>query len=118
VKPSVNAGPDTTADWGRVVQLNGKATDPGSNDQATLQFTWRSATARRAQRAARTSRTRTPGDYTATLQVCDKDLECDTGSMIVQVTERDTTLGATFAGGDAKYDASADTGLTFVIGNN
>ena len=28
VKPSVNAGPDTTADWGRLVQFNGQATDP------------------------------------------------------------------------------------------
>jgi len=37
VKPSVNAGRDTTADWGRPVQFNGQATDPGSNDQATLQ---------------------------------------------------------------------------------
>src|SRR5206468_2689792 len=31
VKPSVNAGPDTTPDWGRPVQVNGQATDPGSN---------------------------------------------------------------------------------------
>src|SRR5262249_39493109 len=32
--PVVNAGPDTTADWGRPVQFNGQATDPGSGDQA------------------------------------------------------------------------------------
>jgi PKD domain len=186
VKPSVNAGPDTTADWGRVVQLNGQATDPGSNDQATLQYTWTfgdgspSATGGPSVVHAYA----TPGDYTATLQVCDKDGACDTDSLIVHVSKRDTTLGytgplasapsktvavtatlvdeygqpvagkkvtfqlgsqtavgttdstgkasaniklvlkpgsyalsATFAAGDAKYNASADTGLTFVIGN-
>src|SRR4051794_37231576 len=186
VKPSVNAGPDTTEDWGRAVQLNGQATDPGSNDQATLQSTWTfgdgspSATGGPSVTHAYA----TPGDYTATLQVCDKDGGCDTDSLIVHVTKRDTALGYTgplfsapsktvtatatlvdaygqpvvgkkvtfqlgsqtavgttdstgkataniklalkpgsyaltadFAAGDAKYNASGDTGLTFVIGN-
>src|SRR5207244_2150223 len=40
VKPSVEAGPDTTTDWGQAVQFNGQATDPGSKDQGTLQSTW------------------------------------------------------------------------------
>src|SRR5258708_31974679 len=40
VPPSVNAGPDTTADWGRIVAFNGQATDPGSTDQSTLQYSW------------------------------------------------------------------------------
>lgn len=186
VKPSVNAGPDTTADWGRDVQLNGQATDPGSNDQATLQYTWTfgdgSPSATGGPSVAHAYAT--PGDYTATLQVCDKDGGCDTDSLIVHVTKRDTTLGytgplfsapsktvavtatlvdeygqpvvgkkvnfqlgsqtavgttdatgkasanvkltlkpgsyalsATFPAGDAKYNASGDTGLTFVIGN-
>jgi PKD domain len=184
-KPSVNAGPDTSADWGRPVQLNGQATDPGANDQATLQYTWTfgdgSPSATGGPSVAHAYAT--PGDYTATLQVCDKDGGCDTDSAIVHVTKRDTTLGYTgplasapsksvpvsatlvdsygqpvagkkitfqlgtqtavgttdstgkasaeiklvqkpgsyalsagFAAGDAKYNASGDTGLTFVIG--
>ena len=97
VKPSVNAGPDTTADWGRAVQLNGQATDPGSNDQATLQYTWTfgdgSPSATGGPNVAHAYAT--PGDYTATLQVCDKDGGCDTDSLIVHVSKRDTTLGYT-----------------------
>jgi PKD domain len=186
VKPSVNAGPDTTDDWGRAVQLNGQATDPGSNDQATLQYTWTfgdgSPSATGGPSVAHSYAA--PGDYTATLKVCDKDGACDTDSSIVHVTKRDTTLGytgpvfsapsktvpvsatlvdeygqavvgkkvsfqlgsqtavgttdatgkasasikltlkpgsyplsANFAAGDAKYNTSGDTGLTFVIGN-
>jgi len=97
VKPSVNAGPDTTADWGRLVQFNGQATDPGSADQATLQYTWTfgdgspSATGGPSVLHAYAL----PGDYTATLQVCDKDGACDSDSMLVHVTKRDTTLGYT-----------------------
>src|SRR4051812_31910384 len=185
-KPSANAGPDTTADWGRTVQLNGQATDPGANDQATLQYTWTfgdgspSATGGPSVAHAYAA----PGDYTATLQACDKDGGCETDSSIVHVTRRDTTLGYTgplysapsktvtatatlvdtygqpvagkkvtfqlgsqtaigttdatgkasaniklvlkpgsyalsvnFPAGDAKYNASGDTGMTFVIGN-
>jgi len=40
VGPSVDAGPDTTSDWGKDVQFNGQASDPGSADQATLNYTW------------------------------------------------------------------------------
>jgi hypothetical protein len=97
VKPSVNAGPDTTADWGRAVQFNGQATDAGSNDQGTLQYVWSfgdgspSATGGPAVVHSYA----TPGDYNASLQVCDKDGGCDTDSRIVHVTKRDTTLGYT-----------------------
>jgi PKD repeat protein len=79
------------------VQLNGHATDPGSNDQATLQHTRTfgdgSPSATGGLNVAHAYAT--PGDYTATLEVCDKDLECDTDSLIVHVTKRDTTLGYT-----------------------
>ncbi len=97
MKPSVNAGPDTTEDWGRAVQLNGQATDAGSNDQSTLQYTWTfgdgSPSATGGPNVAHAYAT--PGDYTATLQVCDKDGGCDTDSLIVHVTKRETTLGYT-----------------------
>jgi hypothetical protein len=36
-----------------------------------------------------------PGDYTATLTVCDKDGGCNSDARVVHVTKRDTTLGYT-----------------------
>jgi hypothetical protein len=36
-----------------------------------------------------------PGDYVATLKVCDKDGDCDSDTRSVNVTKRDTTLGYT-----------------------
>jgi hypothetical protein len=97
VKPSVDAGPDTTSDWGRPVQFNGQATDPGSNDQGTLHYTWSfgdgSPSASGGPSVVHAYAT--PGDYAATLQVCDKDGGCDTDTRTIHVTKRDTTLGYT-----------------------
>jgi hypothetical protein len=97
VKPSVNAGPDTTSDWGRPVQFNGQATDPGSADQATLQYTWTfgdgSPSASGGPSVLHSYAT--PGDYVATLKVCDKDGACDSSTRSIHVTKRDTTLGYT-----------------------
>jgi hypothetical protein len=97
VKPSVNAGPDTTSDWGRLVQFNGQATDPGSNDQATLQYTWTfgDGTPSASGGPSVLHSYATPGDYTATLKVCDKDAACDSSTRAIHVTKRDTTLGYT-----------------------
>ena len=76
--PVANAGPDTIADWGRLVQFNGQATDPGEDDQPFLEYSWDfgdgtlptnpstgGASALHAYAA--------PGDYTATLTVTDDD---------------------------------------------
>ena len=97
VKPSVNAGPDTTADWGKPVQFNGQATDPGSDDQATLQYTWSfgDGTPSATGGPSVVHSYATPGDYVATLKVCDKDGGCDSSTRTVHVTKRDTTLGYT-----------------------
>jgi hypothetical protein len=99
VKPSVNAGPDTTSDWGRLVQFNGQATDPGSNDQATLQYTWTfgDGTPSASGGPSVLHSYATPGDYVATLKVCDKDAACDSSTRGIHVTKRDTTLGYTGA---------------------
>ena len=105
-KPSVNAGPDTTGDWGRLVQFNGQATDPGSDDQSTLQSTWSfgdgSPSATGGPSAAHSYAT--PGDYVATLTVCDKDGACDADSRTIHVTARQTTLAYTgvLSGGPSK----------------
>ena len=100
--PHVNAGPDTTADWGRLVAFNGQATDPGADDQSTLQYSWDfgdgspSATGGPSVLHAYAA----PGVYVATLTVTDKDGGADFDARTVNVTKRDTStgyLGATAA---------------------
>jgi hypothetical protein len=96
--PVVTAGPDTTADWGRPVAFNGQATDPGSADQSTLTYKWTfgdgtpSATGGPSVLHSYATPNTSPG-YTATLEVCDKDLACVTSTRTVLVTKRDTSLG-------------------------
>jgi PKD domain len=96
-KPSVNAGPDTTADWGKPVQFNGQATDPGSDDQATLQYTWSfgDGTPSASGGPSVVHSYAMAGDYVATLKVCDKDGGCDSSARTIHVTKRDTALGYT-----------------------
>jgi hypothetical protein len=103
-QPSVNAGPDTTADWGRLVAFNGQATDPGWDDQSTLQYTWTfgdgtpSASGGPSVLHAYSLPSPNPGDYVATLTVCDKDTSppsCPSDSRQVIVTKRETALGYT-----------------------
>jgi len=96
VVPSVNAGPDTTADWGRPVAFNGQATDPGLADQSTLQYTWDfgdgSPSASGGPSVIHSYSTPSPiAGYLATLNVCDKNLGCNSSSRHVIVTKRDTT---------------------------
>src|SRR5262249_14324515 len=97
VPPSVNAGPDTTSDWGVPVQFNGQATAAGSADQATLQYSWDfgdgSPSASGGPSVVHSYSS--PGLYTATLKVCDEDGLCNIRTRSVYVTKRDTTLGYT-----------------------
>jgi hypothetical protein len=97
VAPSANAGPDTTSDWGRLVQFNGQATDDGWGDQPTLQYTWSfgDGTPSATGGPSVLHSYAVPGDYVATFEVCDKDGACDSDSRTVTVTKRDTTLGYT-----------------------
>lgn len=97
VKPSVNAGPDTTSDWGRLVQFNGQATDPGSGDQSTLEYTWTfgDGTPSASGGPSVLHAYSAPGSYEATFEACDKDGACDSDTRTVLVTIRDTTLAYT-----------------------
>jgi hypothetical protein len=100
VVPSVNAGPDTTADWGRPVAFNGQATDPGADDQPTLQYTWDfgDGTPSASGGPSVIHSYAAPDDYTATLTVCDKDEDpssCPSDTRVIHVTKRDTSTGYT-----------------------
>jgi hypothetical protein len=92
--PVANAGPDTTANWGRPVAFNGQATDPGSADQPTLQYTWAfgDGTPSASGGPSTIHAYSQPGTYTAALKVCDKDGMCDIDTRDVVVTKRDTQL--------------------------
>ena len=94
--PVVTAGPDTTAAWGRLVAFNGAATDPGSDDQSTLTYSWAfgdgtpSATGGPSVLHAYAL----PGAYTATLVVCDRHGHCGLDSRVVTVDKRSVSLGS------------------------
>lgn len=93
--PVVTAGPNTTAPWGVPVALNGSATAPGANDQATLVYSWSfgdgspSATGGASVKHVYSS----PGIYTATLNVCDEDSYCASSSLQVTIRRRNVSIG-------------------------
>jgi hypothetical protein len=135
--PSVNAGPDTTSDWGRPVAFNGQATDPGSGDQSTLQYSWDfgdgSPSATGGPNVLHSyASPGVNGYYDATLTVCDKDGACSSDVRRVDVTKRDTTtsyLGDTAGTFDTPATLSASLvdeygqnvngrSITFLVGTD
>ena len=94
--PVVTAGPDGSAAWGRLVAFNGAGTDPGTDDQSTLTYAWSfgdgtpSATGGPSVQHAYA----VPGEYTATLTVCDRHALCASDSRTVQVAKRAVSLGS------------------------
>ena len=113
--PVANAGPDTSADWGRLVAFNGQATDPGAGDQSTLQYSWDfgdgspSSTGGPSVLHAYAA----PGDYVATLTVTDKDGGSDADSRSVHVTPRDT-VAAYVGAATGTYDTSTQLSASLV----
>ena len=99
VAPVVSAGPDTTALWGVPVAFNGSATAGGSDEQATLVYSWSfgdgtpSATGGPNVMHAYSAPAPAPGYYTATLTVCDKDNSCASATRHVVVNKRSVSLG-------------------------
>jgi PKD repeat protein len=93
--PVANAGPDTSGAWGTQIALNGQAVDPGADDQATLVYTWTFGDGTPgAGGASVTHAYALPGDYVATLKVCD-DHGCDSDTTNVHVRKRTTAVAYT-----------------------
>ena len=91
--PVVNAGPDTSSAWGRLVAFNGSAADPGANDQSTLSYSWGfgDGTPSATGGPSVLHSYATPGDYVSTLSVCDQWSACSSSSRTVHVRTRAVT---------------------------
>lgn len=92
--PIVNAGPSMAAAWGIPVTFNGQATDPGTADQSTLQYEWffGDGTPSAKGGPSVSHPYAAPGNYTATLRVCDKDAACTNGTTLVAIRKRASVI--------------------------
>jgi PKD repeat protein len=106
--PVVFPGPDMTDVWGRAVVFNGSATDPGSDDQATLAYSWSFGDGSPSANAGPSisHSYAAPGTYTVTLVVCDRLWACASDSREINIRKRNVSLGSL---GDtaATYDTPA-----------
>jgi hypothetical protein len=111
--PSANAGPDTSAAWGKPVAFNGSATDPGADDQSTLAYAWDfgdgspSATGGPSVMHSYAQ----PGDYTATFTATDKHGASSADSRVVHVRARHDV--ATFLGSNGTFDTAGSLAASF-----
>src|SRR5207237_5297115 len=72
VPPAPKAGPDTSGAFDRPIAFHGQAVDPGWNDQATLVYSWDWGDGTPGTGGADAVHSwAMPGDYVATLKVCD-----------------------------------------------
>ena len=110
--PIANAGPDTSAAWGKPVQFNGSAVD-GADDLATLSYAWSfgdgSPSATGGPSVIHTYAT--PGVYTATFTVKDKHGAIGSDTRTVTVGQRSTT--GSFLGSNGTYDTAGSLSASF-----
>jgi PKD repeat protein len=93
--PVADAGPNTSGAWGTQITLNGQAVDPGTDDQATLTYEWNFGDGTPGTGGKNVTHAyAAPGDFTATLTVCD-DHVCDTDSTLVHVRKRTVSVSYT-----------------------
>ena len=113
VNPVANAGPDDSEDWGRPVQFNGQATDPGSADSLEYEWSFGDGTPSATGGPSVSHVYAQPGSYVATFSVTDDDGGVDTDTRTVTVTKRGTTLSYT---GDLSgtYDTASSLGASLV----
>ncbi|HLO34904.1 MAG TPA: PKD domain-containing protein, partial [Candidatus Deferrimicrobium sp.] len=109
--PIANAGPATSAAWGRPVQFNGSATD-GAADLATLSYSWSFGDGSAAASGASVVHSyAAPGVYTATLTVKDQHGMTGTDTRVVTVNERGVT--SAFLGDDGIFDTAGTLRASF-----
>jgi PKD repeat protein len=119
VAPSANAGPDTSAAWGRLVAFNGSALDASSVDQQTLSSTWNFGDGTPPLQSASGGLSTlhayaAPGTYAATLTVCDKDGACSAPSTrTITIVKRDATLSY-LGDHSGTYDTAANLSASLV----
>ncbi|MGA1842254.1 MAG: PKD domain-containing protein, partial [bacterium] len=90
-------GPDKTQVWGLDWGVNTYATDPGKDDQATLvcDFDFGDGQTARIPECKRINAPHiysSPGVYTATVSITDKDGASTSDSLLITVTKRDSLL--------------------------
>lgn len=120
VAPTVNAGPNVGAAWGMPVSFNGSAVDAGSNLQSTLSYSWDfgdgSPSASGGPSVVHSYSS--PGDYLATLTVCDSYDLCSASQTHVTIRKRNVT--ASYTGnfsGTYNTASSLNASLTDEFGN-
>jgi hypothetical protein len=97
VAPIPNAGPNTSGAWNQLIAFHGQAVDPGFDDQATLTYQWNWGDGTPGSGGADVAHAYAiPGDYIATLTVCD-DHVCVPSSTHVHVRARNTFVSYTGA---------------------
>lgn len=111
--PVANAGPDTMAAWGQPVAFNGSATDPGADDQPTLEYSWYYGDGIVANGGASSSHAYSlPGVYNATFTATDKHGASDSDSRAVTIRKRDVT--AAFLGSNGTFDTAGSLSASLV----
>jgi PKD repeat protein len=115
VDPVVAAGPDDGAAWGRTVAFNGAATDPGSADQSTLVYSWDfgDGTPSANGGPSTTHAYAAPGNYTATLTVCDKNGGCSEDDRLITVRKRSVSVGQLGAA-NGTYDTAGTLSASLI----
>jgi hypothetical protein len=116
--PVANAGPDTTAAWGRPVAFTGSAVD-GADDQGTLAYSWSFGDGSPSANggASTVHSYAAPGEYDAIFSATDKHGATGSDSRHVSVRKRETTLS--FLGYDGTYgvQGSLSASLTDEFGS-
>lgn len=98
--PSVQVIPDDpTVAWGRDLTLEAQALDPGADDQGDLTYAWTFGDSGPVVIGGpvETHAWALPGDYSASVEVCDDDGGCTTDGFSVHVRKRDTSAAYTGA---------------------
>jgi hypothetical protein len=109
--PVASAGPDSAAEWGVSVPLNGSAVDPGTDEQSLLTYSWNfgDGSPSASGGASVMHAFAAPGTYTATFTACDPYHACGSSTMNVVVSMRSTTLTYT---GPNQANSSKNVTLT------